>query len=115
VTSEMDTELRKELDKATVAMAKASALIKEGELIKKDVKAKILPLMASFGVTSSAVEGVGTIGYRTGAGSGIYPAKLTEVLLDHGLPAEDIPKIIEEATKKWSYDYVEFKAVKAEQ
>lgn len=105
----MDSELQKTLDKATVAMAKASAMIKEGEAIKKDVKEKILPLMASFDIKDSAVAGVGKIGYRTGGGSAINKSKLTEVLLNRGVEADQIPGIIEDSTKFWSYDYVEFK------
>lgn len=108
----VDKELKATLDRATIAMAKAKALIDEGETIKKDVKEQVLPLMASFGVKSNPVEGVGVISLRKGSGSAINPQLLTVALLEKGIPAEEIQPLIEGATKKWSYDFVEFRAPK---
>lgn len=108
-TEVMSPELRATLDRATIAMGKAKALIDEGELIKKDVKEQILPLMASFGIKSNAIHGVGTISFRSGGGSTINPQLLTVILLEKGIPAEEIPPLLEKATKRWSYDFVEFR------
>lgn len=109
----MDQELKSTLDRATIAMAKAKSLIDEGEAIKKDVKEQVLPLMASFGVKSNTVDGVGSIGLRKGSGSSVNPKALTVALLEHGLDPKAIEGIIAQATKKWSYDYVEFRAPKS--
>jgi glycerol uptake facilitator-like aquaporin len=109
---ELDEELQATLDRATVAMAKAKALIDEGEAIKKDVKEQILPLMASFGVKTSVLVGVGSIGFRSGGGSTINPQALTVALLERGFDAEDAVNIIAASTKSWTYDFVEFRGPK---
>lgn len=108
----MDQELKSTLDRATIAMAKAKALIDEGEAIKKDVKEQVLPLMASFGVKSNPVTGVGTISLRKGSGSSLNPQLVTVALLEKGLTPEEIKGIIDKATKSWSYDFVEFRVPK---
>ena len=109
----LDPELQATLDRATVAMAKAKALIDEGEMIKKDVKEQILPLMASFGVKVNELAGVGKMSFRTGGGSSVNPKTLTEVLLNRGMEPGEVVEVIEAATKSWTYDYVEFKGAKA--
>lgn len=108
----LDPTLKAELGDATIQMARAKALIDEGELIKKGVKASILPLMQSFDIKDHDVAGLGKLGCRKGSGSSLDKKKLTELLLAEGLDATRIPEILEAATKTWSYDFVEFRAEK---
>ena len=108
----MPPEIKAELDRAAVAMKRAKLLIDEGEDIKKSVKEAILPLMASFDITTSETGGVGKLNRRSGGGSAIDGTKLAEVLLSEGLDADRIPAIIAASTKSWTYEYIEFKAEK---
>ena len=105
----MDKGLQYVLDQATKDLAKAKALIDEGEAIKAQVKEATLPLMEAYAVKSSTIAGVGTIARRTGRGSRIDVKTLTEELLREGMDAKLIPRIIALATKSWSYSFVEFR------
>lgn len=110
----LNPQLKTELGEAAVQMARAKALIDEGELIKKGVKATILPLMKSFEVKGHEVAGLGKLSCRSGGGSSLDKVKLTELLLKEGLDAARIPQILKAATKTWAYDYVEFKGATRE-
>lgn len=105
-------EVKEELNRAALAMSRAKALIDEGEQIKDSVKEAILPIMQSFGITTSHCPGVGKLNSRSGGGSAIDGTKLAETLLAEGIDADRIPGIILRSTKSWTYSYIEFKAEK---
>ena len=109
MTISLPKEVTEALKRATKQMAKASALIKEGEAIKKEVKEETAPLMIAHGLSKFALDGVGKMAVKQGRGSTINEAKLTEALLHEGIEAERVVEIIEGARKTWTYDCIEFR------
>lgn len=105
----MVDDLQKTLDTATRELAKAKALIEEGERIKERIKTTIMPIMESFNVEKSNLPGVGTLSLKHSGGSAIDKQKLTETLLLYGIDADCAAEIIEKATKTWSYSFLEFR------
>lgn len=106
---ELTDEMKEMLTDASAQMSRAAALIKEGEDIKKTVKELILPIMSAHDLKSFGSD-MGTLSCPSGFGSAIDATKLATVLLDRGIEADQIPAIIEKATKRWFYTYVAFKA-----
>jgi len=102
--------VRTELEDAIKLRARAKGMESEAKILNESAKATLLPLMAAYSIKKYAVAGVGTVITKVSVGSSIDVVKLRENMLIAGIQIEAIEMLIDQSTKRWSTEYVEFKA-----
>ena len=105
----ISAKLKAELEKAMRVRAKAKALEDEAKTLKDEANGILLPLMTAHGMKDYAVEGLGKATVKTSSGSSIDKKILVEQMLLEGVDPLSVHRIMDNSTKTWSTEYVEFK------